>query len=105
MGCSKKILQINVSDESWGNGYILEDVWIDKKIGYEDWEPHVQAIKNERGNLALRFCYWKRDDDGKRAGFVNSAMFVYDDAMEALRDEAKKNKADIILMLFKKLAE
>jgi hypothetical protein len=104
MGCSKKLQSIKVSEESWGNGFVLEDVWIDKIEGYEHWEPHVQAIKNERGDLALRFCYWKREN-GQRTGFVNSAMFVYDSTMEKLRDEAKKNKADIILMLFRKLAE
>jgi hypothetical protein len=104
LGCSKKIQSENVSPESWGHGYILEDVWIDNKKGYEDWEPHVQAFKNEDGSLALRFCYWKRVN-GQRANFVNTAMFVYDYTMEDLRDEAKKGEADIILMLFRKLAE
>ncbi|MCQ5373713.1 MAG: hypothetical protein NO515_01615 [Candidatus Methanomethylicia archaeon] len=105
MGCSKKPQRIEVSEEPWGLGWIIEDVWVDKKEGYETWEPHVQAIKNEDGDLALRFCYWKRNPDGTRGGFVNSAMFVYDRTIDDLREEAKKNKANIILMLFKKLAE
>lgn len=96
---------MDVSGEPWGRGWILEDVWIDKKKRYETWEPHVQAIKNEDGDLALRFCYWKRNPDGSRDGFVNSAMFVYDWTIIDLREEAKKHKADIILMLFKKLSE
>lgn len=105
MGYSKKLESIAVSEQSWGRGYILEDVWIEKNDKYEDWEPHVQAIKNEEGDLALRFCYWKRKPDGSKDGFVNSAMFVYDWTIEDLREEAKKHKADIILMLFRKLAE
>lgn len=32
-------------------------------------------------------------------------MFVYDETLEELRDEAKKYKANVILELFKKLAE
>lgn len=108
MGCSKKLQRIEVTKEeeqTWGRGWILEDVWIEKKDGYEDWEPHVQAIKNEEGSLALRFCYWKRKPDGSRDGFVNSAMFVYDWTIEDLREESKKQKADTVLMLFRKLAE
>lgn len=105
MGCSKKLQRIDVSGEPWGRGWILEGVWIEKKDRYDDWEPHIQAIKNEDGDLALRFCYWKRNPDGSRDGFVNSAMFVYDWTIEDLREEAKKQKADTILMLFRKLAE
>ena len=105
MGCSKIPQRIDVSAEPWGRGWILEDVWIDKKKKYETWEPHVQGMKNEDGDLALRFCYWKRNPDGSRGGFVNSAMFVYDWTIDDLREEAKKHKADIVLMLFKKLAE
>ena len=105
MGYSKKLQSIAVSEQPWGRGYILEDVWIEKKDKYEDWEPHVQAIKNEEGDLALRFCYWKRKPNGSRDGFVNSAMFVYDWTIEDLRNEAKEHKADVILMLFRKLAE
>jgi len=96
---------MEVSDETWGQGWILEDVWIDKKARYSDWEPHVQAIKNEDGDLAPRFCYWKRKADGTRGGFVNSAMFVYDWTIDDLREEAKKNKADTVLMLFRKLSQ
>ncbi|MFZ7137860.1 MAG: hypothetical protein ACOWW1_05530 [archaeon] len=105
MGGNKKPERIEVSEEPWGCGWILEDVWIDKSDEYSDWEPHIQAIKTEQGDLALRFCYWKRKPDGSRGGFVNSAMFVYDGTMKDLREEAKKQKADIILMLFKKLSE
>ena len=78
---------------------------MDKSEKYKTWESHVQAIKNQRGDLALRFCYWKRKPDGSRGAFVRSPMFVYDYTTEDLRDEAKKHKADVILMLFKKLAE
>lgn len=102
LGCNKEPQPISVGEDPWGQGYILEDVWVEN---YEGWEPHVQAIKNEEGNLSLRFCYWKKNPDGSRGGFVNRTMFVYDETLEALRDEAKKHKADIILMLFKKLAE
>jgi len=105
MGCDKNPKPIEVSEDPWGRGWILEDVWIDKKEGYETWEPHVQAIKFEGGNLALRFCYWERKPHGGRGKFRNVAMFVYDYTLEELREEAKKHKADIILMLFKKLAE
>lgn len=105
MGCNKIPQPIDVSDEPWGSGWILEDVWIEKKDYYEDWEPHVQAIKNKDGDLALRFCYWKRNPNGSRGRFVNSAMFVYDWTIDDLREETKIHKANIILMLFKKLAE
>lgn len=105
MGCSKIPQRIEVSDEPWGRGWILEDVWLEQSDPYEDWEPHVQAIKNEDGNLALRFCYWKRKPDGSKGRFVNSAMSIYDWTLDDLREEAKKHKANIILMLFKKLAE
>jgi hypothetical protein len=96
---------MKVSEEPWGHGIRLEDVWIENSVGYETWEPHVQAFKHDDGSLSLRFCYWKRKDDGNRDGFVNSAMFVDDETLEKLRDEAKKYKANVILMLFKKLAE
>ena len=96
---------MKVSEEPWGRGIRLEDVWLEKSAGYENWEPHVQAFKHDDGSLSLRFCYWKRNEDGNRGGFVNSAMFVYDETLEALRDEAKKYKANVILDLFKKLAE
>lgn len=105
MGCSKKLNKIGVSEEEWGRGWILEDVWIDKKGRYKEWEPHVQAIKNEGGDLALRFCYWKRKKDGSRGQFVNSAMFVYDWTIKDLREEAKKHDARVVLMLFKMLGE
>jgi len=44
---------------------VIEDVWMDVKDNenlekhkrYEEWEPHIQAIKTDRGELALRFCY------------------------------------------------
>ena len=96
---------MDISEDPWGRGWILEDVWIERQEGYEDWEPHVQAIKNERGDLALRFCYWKRKSDGSRGDFVHSPMFVYDWTIDDLREEAKKHQAQIVLMLFKKLAE
>jgi hypothetical protein len=105
MGCSKIPESKEVKDEDWGRYSLLEDVWIDKQEGYEDWEPHVQACKHEDGDLSLRFCYWKRKEDGTKGVFVRSPMFVYDRTLEMLRDEAKKHKADIILMLFKKLGE
>jgi len=56
------------------------------------------------GDLALRFCYWERKPDRSRGRFRNVAMFVYDHTLEDLRDEAKKHKADIILMLLRKFA-
>lgn len=96
---------MKVSEEPWGHGIRLEDIQLEKSAGYENWEPHVQAFKHDDGSLSLRFCYWKRKDDGNRGGFVNSAMFVYDETLEELRDEAKKYKANVILELFKKLAE
>jgi len=105
LGCNKIPQRKEISQEPWGSGWVLEDVWIEKKEYYETWEPHVQAFKNEDGDLALRFCYWKRNPDGSRGRFVNSAMFVYDYTIDDLREEAKKNNADIVLMLFKKLAE
>ena len=80
-------------------------MWIDKKDGYEDWEPHVQAIKNEAGDLAIRFCYWTRKSDGSRGDFAHSPMFVYDSTIEDLREEAKKHKAAVVLMLLRKFAE
>ena len=98
MGCDKV-------PQRGDDGWILEDVWIDKKEGYEDWEPHVQAMKYEDGELALRFCYWKRNPDGRRGGFVNRVMWVYESTMEDLREEAKEHNADIILLLFRKLGE
>lgn len=33
------------------SGWIVEDVWIDK---YKGWEPHIQALKHENGDLSLR---------------------------------------------------
>jgi hypothetical protein len=50
---------MKVSEEPWGRGIRLEDVWIDE---YETWEPHVQAFKHDDGSLSLRFCYWKKKD-------------------------------------------
>jgi len=91
LGCCKKLQRIEVSQEPWGRGWIIEDVWIDKKKGYETWEPHLQAIKSERGDLALRFCYWERKPDGSRGRFRNVAMFIYDYTPEDLRDETKKH--------------
>ena len=105
MGCSRVPKEVKVQGSLWERGWIVEDVWLDKSDVYESWEPHVQAVRNEQGALALRFCYWKRNPDGSRGGFVNSAMFVYDWTIEDLREEAKKQKAYTILMLFKKLAE
>lgn len=49
----------------------------------------------------LRFCYWKRNTDGSRGAFINRSMIIYDWTIDDLREEAKKHKADIILMLFK----
>jgi len=54
-----------------------------------------------RGDLMLRFCYWKRNTDGSRGAFINRSMIIYDWTIDDLREEAKKHKADIILMLFK----
>ncbi len=105
MGCSKKPKRFEISNEAWAKGWILEDVWIDKKEGYEEWEPHVQAVKNERGDLSLRFCYYRRNPDGSRGAFVNVAMFIPSWTIEDLKEEAKKHRADIILALFKKFAD
>jgi hypothetical protein len=105
LGCDKNLKRLGIKDEPWASGYRIEDVWIDLKEKYEEWEPHVQAFKNEEGALALRFCYYKRKPDGSRGRFVNSSMMVYDWTIEDLRQEAKKCKADVILMLFKKLAK
>jgi len=103
--CKKEPQRLEVSPEPWGRGWVIEDVWVDKKEKYEDWEPHLQAIKNERGDLAIRFCYWMRKPDGERGDFVNRSMFVYDFTIDDLREEAKKTKAEVILMLLKRLAE
>jgi hypothetical protein len=107
MGCNKEPQPFKArrGEEPWGRGWIIEDVWIDKKDKYENWEPHIQAIKNEQGDLALRFCYWKRKPDGTRGDFVRSPMLIYDWTIEDLREEAKKHKAEIILMLLKKFIE
>jgi hypothetical protein len=87
---------VRASKESWGRGLVIEDVWIDKKKGYEDWEPHIQAIRNERGDLAIRFCYYKRKPSGRRGVFVRSPMFVYDFTLKDLRKEVKKYKVEVI---------
>jgi hypothetical protein len=105
LGCDKNHVPMRVSNESWGHGIRLEDVWIDEQEGYTTWEPHVQAFKHADGSLSLRFCYYKRKEDGSRGKFANVAMFVYDEALEKLRDEAKKYKANVILSLFRELAE
>ncbi len=105
MGFNKKPKEIQVREEPWGSGWILEDIWLDDVDKYGSWEPHVQAIKNERGDLALRFCYYKRKPDGTRGRFVNSAMFVYDWTMDDLREESKINNAHIILSLFERLSK
>lgn len=92
---------------------MIEDVWMDVKDNenlekhkrYEEWEPHIQAIKTDRGELALRFCYWNRNPDGSKGAFIRVPMFIYDWTIEDLREEAKKHKAEIILMLLKKFTE
>ena len=105
MGCEKRPKPTSVSDEPWGIGVMLEDVWIDRREGYEEWEPHIQAMKNNEGNLALRFCYYRRKPDGSRGGFVQSPMWIYDTLLEDLREEARIQKADVILALFQKLSK
>lgn len=104
LGCCKESKSTNIKARK-GPWLIIEDVWIEKKDKYEEWEPHVQAVENNRGVLALRFCYWKRNTDGSKGVLVRSPMLVYDFTIEDLREEAKKHKAKVILNLFKKLVE
>jgi hypothetical protein len=85
-------------------GQIIEDVWIGKKRKYEDWEPHIQAIQHDRGDMSLRFCYYKRKR-GKTGPFVNTAMAVYDWTIEDLMKEVRRCKAKAILSLLEKLSE
>lgn len=100
MGCSK------IPKRPKGiKGYIIEDVWIDKKERYEEWEPHVQAIKHDNGDLSLRFCYWKRNSDGNRGDFARVPMFIYEWTIKDLVQEARKHNAEIILMLLRKFNE
>jgi len=86
-------------------GFVIEDVWIEKREKYEDWEPHVQAIKHNNGDLSLRFCYYKRKPDGTKGDFPNVSMAVYDWTIEDLKAEVRKHKAEIILLLLRKCAE
>ena len=101
MGCSKIPQRIEIKVEGI-SGYIIEDVWIDKKDRYEEWEPHVQAIKHDNGDLSLRFCYWKRNPDGSRGDFMRVPMFIYEWTIKDLAQEARKHDAEIILMLLRK---
>jgi len=105
MGCSHVPKEVKVQGSLWERGWIVEDVWLDKSDVYESWEPHVQAVRNEQGALALRFCYWKRNLDGTRGVFVRSPMLIYDSTIEDLRDEARKHRAHTILILLNKLAK
>ena len=104
MGCSRIPQRIEIKAEGI-SGYIIEDVWIDKKSLYEEWEPHVQAIKHDNGDLSLRFCYWRRNPDGSRGDFARVPMFVYEWTIKDLVHEAKKHNAEIILMLLRKFVE
>jgi hypothetical protein len=115
LGCDKAPhgFTARKGEKAWGRGWVIEDVWMDRKEDpelppdrrYEAWEPHIQAIKNERGDLALRFCFWKRNPDGSKGAFVRAPMLIFDWTIEDLREEAKKCRAEIILMLLKKFAE
>lgn len=86
-------------------GYVIEDVWIEKKRKYEDWEPHVQAIKHDNGDLSLRFCYYRRKSNGKKGDFVKVPMTVYEWTIEDLKAEARKHNAEIILLLLRKCSD
>ena len=81
-------------------GWIIEDVWVDK---YDGWEPHIQAIKHENGDISLRFCaYLKRE--GKSIWSPYTFCF-YDWTINDLKEEINKCNADIIKMLLKKFFE
>lgn len=103
MGCNKKPQRMEVGKPELKelSGWIIEDVWIDK---YEDWEPHIQAIKHDNGDLSLRSCYWLKEKDGNKK-WVYAPMFVYEWTIEDLREEIQKAKADIIKMLLRKYVE
>jgi hypothetical protein len=105
LGCDLNPKSFRVSEEDWGHGTRLEDVWMDSSDRYENWEPHVQAFQHDDGSKSLRFCYYKREPNGDRGIFVNSAMFVYDDTLEDLRREAERCGAHEILALFRILTE
>ena len=99
MGYNKKLDTIDVPGKPDLSGWIIEDIWIDK---YEDWEPHIQAIKHSNGDLSLRFCYYKKEADGTRGRFVHTPMFIYTWLINDLVQEAKKHDANIILALLQK---
>ena len=104
MPCDKKPIPYTPIDQSL-KGYVIEDVWIEKGKKYDDWEPHVQAIKHDNGDLSLRFCYYRRKPDGTKGEFVKVPMTVYEWTIEDLKAEARKHKAEIILLLLKKCSD
>lgn len=115
MGCDKvpRRCVVGKGAEAMWRGWIIEDVWLDRKEDetlpphrrYETWEPHIQAIKNEEGDLALRFCYWLRKQDGGKGRFIRAPMLLYEWTLKDLVEEAKKCEAQVILMLLKRLTE
>jgi hypothetical protein len=82
-------------------GWIIEDVWIDK---YEGWEPHIQAFKHENGDLSLRICYYLKKEDGSKT-FVPLPCFIFDHTINDFREEVEKCKCDVIRMMLRKYVE
>jgi hypothetical protein len=115
LGCDKrpKPYKVGKGLEARWRGVIIEDVWLDIKEDetlpphkkYETWEPHIQAIKSEEGDFILRFCYWKRNPDGSRGRFIRVPMHLYEWNIKDLVEEAKKCRAEIVLMLLRKFVE
>ncbi len=86
-----------------GEGTIIEDVWIDD---YDTWEPHAQAIsfESDKGHvLVLRFCYWKKNEDGSRGAFVPVPMGIWDYVIDDLQKEIHIHKAWMIKNLIRRL--
>jgi hypothetical protein len=83
-------------------GWIIEDVWVDK---YDTWEPHIQAIKHENGDLSLRMCVYLKESKEAKPTWSPYSFCFYDWTIEDLREEIKKHKADVIRMLLRKYLE
>ena len=83
-------------------GWIIEDMWIDK---YDTWEPHIQAIKHENGDLSLRMCVYTKESKDAKPTWSPYSWCFYDWTIEDFREEIKKCKADVIKMLLRKYLE
>jgi hypothetical protein len=101
MPCDRKMKECNPKSKqpelAGLRGWIIEDVWISK---YRSWEPHLQAIKHENGDLSLRYCYYKKE--GKKRIWVPMPSFAYEWTIDDFRREIKHTKAVVVEALLKR---